>query len=820
MFLYPALTIGFLFVAVPLLVHLINMLRHRRQRWAAMDFLLASYRKQKKWIVLRQMLLLLTRLALAALLIALLAGWSGGRKFFNVLGGQTTHHVVVLDDSYSMGDDSGGAAAYQTALQTLSDLTRRLSLEDGEHQLTVLRASRSALAIRGGDDSGDTAADLSAQTITADARVINRVMATAASPLRTDVTPALELAGKLIDASDADEQYLYVISDFRARDWGQPDRIAELLQSVEGDAKVRLVDCALGPGPNLAITDLSPRPDVWVAGVPVVVNMKVKNFSATVASNVTVAVRLVLYGDDVTTPDPAATQSGTIDAIPALVIESIQPGEEVTKSFQVFVGKPGTHVIEANLPEDALAADNRRICTLPLSDTERVLVIDDDADGRGAYHVQSVLNPGSQVRIGAVPERQPVSFLRSITADDLSVYRAVYLIDVPMIGEETAAALDQYVRRGGGVAWFLGDSVDRTVYNQTLSSGGRYLLPAKLDQVVPLESADDGPGVDVMMGDDPELMQPLAAAGDGVFSLIGLSKSWTFESFGDDAAAAGGESSESASEPRPRVRVALKRGDGLPLVTRHDYGAGRIITVAAGLDGGWTNWQGDPTFVVFLLQANASLWSAASPSTSRFVDESIVRAMPSEQYADEVTWLPATGEAPRLPIEIRSDAFIVDDQDADGATASRTLRMDPAEAMADGELNLDDLINPGLGELVFTELDGRTTITPVATNIRVGENDLARAAHVEILRDLPGIRAEFVDVGQWNEQANRAGSSMISLFLLALLAALFALEQFLASWASYHTSGKSLTDTGKAAHRQSAAHVRGTAGNQAVGEHS
>ena len=72
---------------MPLLVHLINMLRHRRQRWAAMDFLLASYRKQKKWIRLRQLLLLLSRLAVAAVLIALLCGWTGGGQILGSIGG-------------------------------------------------------------------------------------------------------------------------------------------------------------------------------------------------------------------------------------------------------------------------------------------------------------------------------------------------------------------------------------------------------------------------------------------------------------------------------------------------------------------------------------------------------------------------------------------------------------------------------------------------------------------------------------------------------------------------------------------------------------
>ena len=64
-----------------------------------MDFLLASYRKQKKWIRLRQLLLLLSRMAVAALLISMLCGWTGGGQILGVLVGRTTHHLVILDDS-------------------------------------------------------------------------------------------------------------------------------------------------------------------------------------------------------------------------------------------------------------------------------------------------------------------------------------------------------------------------------------------------------------------------------------------------------------------------------------------------------------------------------------------------------------------------------------------------------------------------------------------------------------------------------------------------------------------------------------------------
>ena len=65
-FAHPALLWGLALVGVPVLIHLINMFRHRRVEWAAMEFLLASQRKNRTRVVLRQLLLLLMRMATIA----------------------------------------------------------------------------------------------------------------------------------------------------------------------------------------------------------------------------------------------------------------------------------------------------------------------------------------------------------------------------------------------------------------------------------------------------------------------------------------------------------------------------------------------------------------------------------------------------------------------------------------------------------------------------------------------------------------------------------------------------------------------------------
>jgi hypothetical protein len=101
--------------AVPLIIHLINMMRHRRVEWAAMEFLLQSYKKQRNWIFLKQLLLLLLRMAAMVAIVAMLARLDTADQLAAIFGGTTTHHYVLLDDSYSMSDEGSGRAAFEAA---------------------------------------------------------------------------------------------------------------------------------------------------------------------------------------------------------------------------------------------------------------------------------------------------------------------------------------------------------------------------------------------------------------------------------------------------------------------------------------------------------------------------------------------------------------------------------------------------------------------------------------------------------------------------------------------------------------------------------
>jgi hypothetical protein len=610
-------------------------------------------------------------------------------------------------------------------------------------------------------------------------------MSTLASPIRTDLVPALDLAAKLINSTPADSKFLYIASDFRQRDWGSAERLAESLRAVSGDVSIRMIDCAVQASPNLGITDVSPAQDVWVAGVPVVVSVTVHNYGPAPAKNVALNSRVIQYSDQTQLADPTRQFSGEVETLPAMIIQSIPPESEVTKTFQVFVTQKGTHAIEVSIPDDALPIDNIRCCTLPLSDVEKVLVIDSNPDARGAYHVASVLNPGSQVRIGAVPDVQPPSFLRSVSLETLSAYRAIYLIDLPEIGENASDALSQYVERGGGLAWFLGAEVSRENYNRGLLAQNRFLLPAPLAGSVELSPATDVAAADVQLGDPSSLLAPLRAGGDAAFSLVGVSRSWDL---------AWPAINEDPIPNQPRVRTVLRRSDGKPLVTQHRVGRGRVITVLMGLDGRWTNWPGDPTFVVFLLQSNALLWSGVAPSTHRFIDDEFTRLLAIDSYAPQASYLPATGQPPRVPIDVVAERR---DPGAAGDPPVFRIELDPNEMLIGGEENVDEILRPGISEWILTRADGSGEIIPVASVIRVGEGDLARADPASIQQQLLPLEVKFVSSGAWSEENRTAGSSTLTLLLLGLLGTVLAGEQMLAYWASYHVSpGKKLTAAG------------------------
>src|SRR5436190_8963484 len=67
------IALGAALVSVPIIIHLINRLRYKRLRWAAMEFLLKAQKRTRKRLIIEQLLLLAMRCLLVGLFGILVA---------------------------------------------------------------------------------------------------------------------------------------------------------------------------------------------------------------------------------------------------------------------------------------------------------------------------------------------------------------------------------------------------------------------------------------------------------------------------------------------------------------------------------------------------------------------------------------------------------------------------------------------------------------------------------------------------------------------------------------------------------------------------
>src|SRR4051812_26122694 len=98
------LVAGVALISAPIIIHLINRMRFKRVRWAAMEFLLKAQKKSRRRLIIEQLILLMLRCLLVALTALLVLRYLdiGLDQLF---GAQKDNlHIIVLDDTLSMND--------------------------------------------------------------------------------------------------------------------------------------------------------------------------------------------------------------------------------------------------------------------------------------------------------------------------------------------------------------------------------------------------------------------------------------------------------------------------------------------------------------------------------------------------------------------------------------------------------------------------------------------------------------------------------------------------------------------------------------------
>jgi hypothetical protein len=727
---------GLPLVGVPVLIHLINLMRHRRVQWAAMEFLLASQRRHRKSILFKQLLLLLLRMVAVAAIVLMLAQPMVRNQWGSIFGGAKTHHIVLVDDSYSMADRFADTSAFEQAKEVVGRLAAQAARGDSAQLFTVVRFSRAQRVGRGMQP------DMLEQPLDADftsqlEQVLGpmTVSETAAQP--QDALAAIDrLPGKPGD----EERIVYLVSDFRANEWQQPTALRNALRRLDGSgAQIHLINCVPAMHQNLTVTSLRPAAGTRAAGVPLLIEVTLRNPGPADAKGVTVSLE----------------EDG--HARPAIVVEDLPAGKQVTRRFPALFTTAGQHEVVARLPSDAVPTDNVRWLVIDVPAAVDVLVIDGDAKGQDAFFLATALAPGGKTTSGLRPVIEPPAYLRDRPLD---AFATIYLLNIARLDAAQISALETFVKAGGGLGIFLGEQSRAEFVNQQLYRGGQGLFPLPLSGPAELvvDRLEKSPDLEVT---DHPIFAVFAGERNSFLSTVTVNRYFATEKGWSPA-------------PDSSTKVIARLRNKAPLAVEHPFGAGRVVAIltkASPLEtslGSWNNWgRNNPSYVVAMLEMQSYL------SAPRHADASRLVGTPLE-----------------VPLDVAKDMpqarFVVPRT----ASASATLAVDATASAQGHKAVLPDTNTSGIYQAQLTGTNGLQRTLRYAYNVTPEEGDLRKLDGPQLARALAGIRYEFHEAGDIDYNPQQLAGFNLSQSLLVALIAILLGEQVLAYACSYHPTAR------------------------------
>ena len=762
----PMLWWGLPLVAAPIVIHLINLLRHRRVEWAAMEFLLASQKKYRTRVLLKQLLLLALRVAAILGIVLAMAQPRWTHAIGQLLGAGRSMHVVLLDDSYSMGERSSGeggelVTAFDRGLAVVERICGELATTRGRQEMVIGRFSR--LAQRGVDpatagegtptsESGNTdgRVDVPRQTVTPETVQRIRDVLAALKPSASDagaLGPLAAAAELLGDGGGAKTtRVVWIVSDFRARQWESADDSVAILRQLAADgAEVRFVDCA-GEGPggeagtatgNLTLERLGMVGWVPAAGVVVPLEVAVRNDGSRPVRDVTIDLR----------------EDGV--ARPGVRVPEIPAGTSAVQRFDVRFQKAGSHTIEARLPADVLPADDARALVVDVVERVDVLLVDgalaDTTPGTAAragdaFYLAAALAPGAGAPTGLQPR---IEAPRALATLDLKSFDAVWILDVERLDTAEVTALETYAREGGGVVFFVGPRTKPEVVTRTLHRDGTGIFPVPLAGLVDLlpDSGEQRP--DVVVEEHP-VVSVLAGQRNPLLDAVRIDRYAAVERGWEPPAEAG-------------LRRLLSLRNGAPLMVERSYGTGMVAAVLTTAAPAWNNWsRGNPSWVVVMLELESHL---------------------------------ARGRRRAEPLEVGDPVIVMLDPSVDGIEVDflvppdGTLVHQAARPASSGkmEARLDSSTN-GTYAVRWRRTDGLERERLFAVNVDPDEGQLARSGREGLEKTLAGVPFTYENAASIDPGARAlAGVSLVTP-LLTILLGILLLEQVVAWSTSYHPS--------------------------------
>jgi hypothetical protein len=507
-FLYPAFLIGAALVAIPIVLHLLRRDVAPPVPFTAVRLLRRSPIERSRRRRLRDLLLLAARVSALLLLAAAFA-----RPY---LGNDTTSggiRIVAIDRSFSMGAPGQFARALDLARAAIDGA-------GASERVAVIAFDDRPVVVGAPSGAGDARAALDG--------------------LRpgfggTRYAPMLQKAAELAEGGAGT---LIVVTDLQRAGWEDQARAV-----IPVGLQLQIADAG-APSANLALAGARAEPERMVA--------LIRNAGSSERSG---EVRAIRDGRPVAAARFTAPPDGSID---------------VPLAFR----PPASGSLELAIDDaSGFEADNSWFLTLEPVARPAALIVASGTDPASGFYLARAIDAAAAPGRNDAFESKTVTGVQasSMSAADLSRYRAIVLVSTRGIDRRARGPLAAFVRGGGGLLVAASADVESAVLSMIF---------------------DWQPAL-------PAVEQPMKAAALSATDL----RHPIFEPFGGLVANLGQVRFDRSWRLKPEAWDVLARfTDGAPALLERAEGKGRVVLFASDLDRRWNDFPLHPSFVPFAVE--------------------------------------------------------------------------------------------------------------------------------------------------------------------------------------------------------------------------
>lgn len=735
-FLNPFMLFGAGAIAVPIIIHLLNRRRFQRVIWAAMRFVKVSTEKNQRRMLVEDMILLAIRCLMLALLALAVARPAMRSTTHNVFGQSKVTAVIVLDNSASMGVSDG--------VQTRFDKARKIA----EQAVDALPSGSAAAVI--------LASDVAKEVIkepTHDLNLARKAVREALlSDRPTDLFPSIEKALETLKGRSAIRKEIYLITDGQLAGWRQLGDIQKTLKTAKeqtGEQQVssHIVLISDHEERNLGVSGLVLSSGLAPLNRPLRFEAQVANYGKLEAKDIKVALLV----------DGAAADEVTIPSVP--------PGGTRSVPLNTRLKTEGWHNVTARIGGDRFPGDDTRTLAVRAIREIRVLMVDGEPgteprEGETFYlgHALVPVSPEEAEQYYVKTSAIAPADMGGTRFDDFDV---VVLANVSDFSTDTATALENFVKRGGGLLIFPGGKLNASFYNAQLATA-RKLLPATFGDARGDAAQEEKYLTFQTKGYDHPIVALWNDANAGTLASARFFRTIELNLLAPQSSQPNEKSAASTSPAQTNFaapKTILRFNDGSIAIAERAVGLGRVVLFASTVDTAWNEMAVKPAFIPLLHRTLGTLIQRHDEGANVRVGAQFARRLTADLlHKEAVVMAPGAASNTRdlRRVELVNDTPVLTYEATDKAGIYEISIAEPATV-------LKFAAQPDPSESSMAELPAEEVTS------------LSQVAAVQRWNPTLNLR-------EWVEKA-RVGAEFWLPILIAVLA-LAALETFLAQYFS------------------------------------